>query len=282
MSRYPLTGVLAATDAPHRALVERATEVLAADPRVLAAWLVGSLANGDADAFSDVDLRCAVADEAYEDVRETWRALVDRIAPTVSVRPLPGLAGGVCVTPGWLRFDLVVHAASDLDVRECLPLFDRAGLLPEPRPVSPRRGEPFLPEEAVALFLYMLGNMVAVVGRGEVVPGMNGVAVVRDAALVPLLLAENGIRTLRDERSPSMFPFTKRLRGHLTGEQNALLASLPPLAPAMDSVVDSYAALARAFLPRARALAAATGAEWPEAYERAAVAYFERMTGAVL
>jgi hypothetical protein len=281
--RYSLDGVRAATDGPHRDLVARATEVLSGDPRLVAAWLVGSLANGDADPFSDVDLRCAVADESFEDVRSSWRSIVDRIAPTVSVREIPGQVGGVCVTPDWLHFDVVFYAASAADVAEVAPLFDRAGLLPATRVAKPvPRGEPFYPAGAVETFLYMLGNMVAVVGRDEVVPGMNGVGVVRDVALVGLLLAENGIATLRDPRSANPFPFTKRLRAYLTEEQNALLASLPPLAPTMDSVIESYVALARAFLPRAKALAARTGAEWPDAYERATVAYFERMTGASL
>jgi predicted nucleotidyltransferase len=278
--RYPLPGVRAATTAPHEALVSRARDVLRADDRFVAAWLVGSLANGDADAFSDVDLRVAVADEAFPGVAETWREVVDAIAPTVSVRPLPRIVGGVCVTPDWLHFDVVFTAASAVEVVECRPLFDRAGLLPPPRAVPVERGEPFFPAAAVETFLYMLGNMVAVAGRGEVVPGMNGVGVVRDVALVGLLLAENGIRSLRGP--DAFFPFTKRLLPYLTEEQRALLASLPPLAPTVDSVVESYVALARAFLPRARALAERTGAAWPAEYERATVAYFERMTGARL
>ena len=285
MSPYPLPGVRAATDAPQRDLIARATAVLSDDPRVVAAWLVGGFASGEADAFSDVDLRAAVADEAWDDVRATWREVVERIAPTVSVRPL-GEAGGVCITPDWRHFDLLLRPVSRLAEHSwdgAVALFDRAGLLPpDPPPRPVRRGAPFFPEEAVETFLYMLGNMVTVVGREEVVSGMNGVAVVRDVALVGLLLAENGIETIRDPRSANPFPFTKRLRGYLTDEQNALLLSLPPLAPTIDSVVDSYVALARAFLPRARALASRTGAVWPAEYERATVAYFERMLGATL
>jgi len=282
---YPLPGVRAATDRPQRDLIARATAVLSEDPRVVAAWLVGSFASGEADAFSDVDLRAAVADGAWDDVRATWGGIVERIAPAVSVRPM-GEAGAVCVTPEWLRFDLVLRPVSMLEGHSydgAVALFDRAGLLPaDPPPRPVRRGEPFFPEAAVETFLYMLGNMVTVVGRDEVVPGLNGVGVVRDVALVGLLLAENGIETVRDPRSANPFPFTKRLRGYLTDEQNALLLSLPPLAPTMDSVIESYVALARAFLPRARALAERTGAAWPEEYERATVAYFERMTGASL
>ncbi len=76
-----------------------------------------------------------------------------------------------------------------------------------------------------------------------------------------------------------MFPFTKRLRPFLTEEQYRVLTGLPPLEATLDSVIDGYLALGRAFLPRARRLAAATGAVWPEAYERASVSYFETSLG---
>jgi hypothetical protein len=55
--------------------------------------------------------------------------------------------------------------------------------------------------------------------------------------------------------------------------------SFPALETTKDSVVDGYIALARTNLPRARRLAALTGAAWPEAYERASVDYFERSLG---
>jgi hypothetical protein len=41
-------------------------------------------------------------------------------------------------------------------------------------------------------------------------------------------------------------------------------------------------ALARAFLPRARALAERVGAEWPAADEQASVEFFEHMLGVEL
>jgi hypothetical protein len=53
-----------------------------------------------------------------------------------------------------------------------------------------RREAPFFPEAAVNMFLYMLGNMVSVAGRNEPIPATNGVIMVRDVALVGLLLAE--------------------------------------------------------------------------------------------
>jgi hypothetical protein len=161
-----------------------------------------------------------------------------------------------------------------------IPLFDKAGLLP-PGPVArpDRHTEPFFPTAAVDFFLYMLSNMVSVVGRNELIPGSNGVIMVRDIALVGLLLAEQGLATTREPGSANPFPFTKRLRRYLTDEQNDLLETLPPLTATWDSILDSYIALAKLFLPRARRLAAQTGADWPAQYEQATIAYFERMLG---
>jgi hypothetical protein len=188
-----------------------------------------------------------------------------------------------CITADWLHFDVVFRPRSMVNpamVEGMLPLLDKAGLLPE-RPVGrpDRREGRFFPEAAVDMFLYMLGNMVSVVGRNEPIPATNGVIMVRDRALVGLLLAEQGWRSTREHTAGNPFPFTKRLRTYLTDEQNDLLASLPPLELTIDSAIDGYLALARVFLPRARRLAAETGHPWPEAYERASVRYFERSLG---
>ena len=47
------------------ALLGRITEVLAADPRVTAAWLSGSFGRGEDDAWSDFDLHVAVEDGVF-------------------------------------------------------------------------------------------------------------------------------------------------------------------------------------------------------------------------
>jgi len=51
----------------HRIIVDRFVAACRADERVAAAFLVGSYALGTADAYSDLDLRLVIADEAYED-----------------------------------------------------------------------------------------------------------------------------------------------------------------------------------------------------------------------
>ncbi len=285
-SRYPLTGVKAASTLAQERFIQRAKEVLAADERVLAAYLVGGFAIGKADAWSDVDLQAIVSDEAAEDLKASWPELAGRLASLANIKPFQFATGGVCITPDWLHFDIVFHARSQVDptkIEGMSPLFDKAGLLPgHPVPRPDRREAPFFPEAAVGTFLYMLGNMVSVVGRNEPVPATNGVILVRDIALVGLFLAERGWRSTQEHSAGNPFPFTKHLRDYLTDEQNALLASLPSLEPNIDSAIDGYLALARIFLPRARRLAEQTGHPWPQAFEDASVAYFERSLGVLL
>jgi hypothetical protein len=283
---YSLAGVLGATTAPQEALVLRAIEVLREDDRILAGYLVGGFAVGQGDAFSDVDLQFIIDDRAVDDLSRSWTAVLDRIATPAHVQPFPGTIGGSVITPEWLHYDVVFNPRSTVDpsrVEGMVPLFDKAELLPtEAVPRPDRRGEPFFPEWAVQHFLYMLGNMVSVVGRNEPIPLSNGVILVRDMCLVRLFLAEQGWENTREHTFGNPFPFTKRLREYLTDEQNELLETLPPVAATIESGIEGYVALARIFLPRARALAERTGAIWPAAYEQASVQFFERMTGATL
>jgi predicted nucleotidyltransferase len=58
------------------ALLRRAAEVLVADGRVAAAWLLGSLGRGDEDDWSDLDLWVVVRDDAIREVADGRREYV--------------------------------------------------------------------------------------------------------------------------------------------------------------------------------------------------------------
>lgn len=271
-----LAGVRAATTEPQRALLDRLVPVLEADPRIRAAWLVGSFALGTADAFSDLDVHCLVDDGDLPAVEREWVGLVERVTPLVMVTPFPGgaVAGATCLTPEWLHLDLALHPASRLDLASLAgmaPLFDRTGRLPQhavPLPEEP--AVPHFPLDVVKWFFYLFGCLVVVVGRDETAWAMNGVISLRDTGLVPLMMAENGTRRIGGN---------KRLDPFLTPEQRAVLRSFPPISPTIDSVVACEVAIARDFVPRGRALAERTGAEWPAALEEATIGWFERMLG---
>ena len=109
-SRYPLAGIKAATMAAQENFIQRAKDLLAADDRVLAAYLVGGFAIGKADPWSDVDLQVVVTDEAAEPLKTSWPALAARLAPLANVSPsssrwaecasrLSGFISTSCSTP---------------------------------------------------------------------------------------------------------------------------------------------------------------------------------------
>lgn len=260
----------------HYELVEAATEAARQDERVLAAWLVGSLAAEYADAYSDIDFHIAVSAEAYGSFGEDgWREFVTRFTPVVAVKSFGGGAGGYAITPDWMHLDLAVHRADGALIRPgsgVRPLFDRhGGLLPtEPVLQLVERGAPYFPADVVQWFFYMLGNLAVVVGRDEPVLGMNGAVMLCYTCLVPLLHAEQGVVRTGGN---------KRMKEFLTDEQHDVLRALPPVEASIPSVVESYAATAAVFVARGRALAARTGAGWPDDFEEATRRHLERRIG---
>lgn len=70
-------------------LLRRIVAVLAADERVVAAWLGGSLGRGRGDAWSDLDLWVVIADEHAAAVTEGRRTFVAAVGPPVLVEEAP-------------------------------------------------------------------------------------------------------------------------------------------------------------------------------------------------
>lgn len=285
-TRYPLTGIRAATSAPQMALLARAVTILQSDDRILAAWLAGSFAVGQGDPFSDLDVHCCVEDTAIEELKTGWKDLLHQITPTVlAVTFPPGrLIGGYSLTPDWTHIDLLffprrVFNDSLLVSAKLLPgakpLFDKTGILlpdaPVPRP--PLQGDPYFPEAAIETFFYIFGNLVTVVGRNEPVLATNGVVTIRDTCLVPLFYAERGVHKTGG---------VKRVNPFLSAEQRHVLEALPPIVATIDGVIEGHFALARLIIPRGRALAERTGVQWPTDLERATVAHVERGIGAAI
>lgn len=236
--------------------VEAAVEVLPATPGLLAAWLGGSLATGLADRFSDVDLNVVVPDEQLNWWRESWASVLERCAGPLVLAQAIGdpVVGGFALTTAWEHVDLVVHARSTLGRPDpCRVLHDPEGLLEERLgPVT--SGEPYYPADDVTLFLYLLGNLVVTVGRGELLVAHGGVGALRDL-LVKLMLAENGVHKTDGQ---------KRLNPHLTTEQRTVLEGLPTPGVRADEIVRACGVIRDELVERARRLADLTGASFPE------------------
>ena len=260
----------------YHALFDRAAKVLAADPRVRALWVSGSLARGDADAHSDLDLVAAVADEAFDAFAAGWREWLAAITPTVIARQIPFLPGSVySLTPTCERLDVVVERVSAARGSR-LPravVFDRDGLdaqrRPPPPPAPPDRAKV---ETAIEEPLRYLALLPAVLGRGE------------------LLLAQEGYTHMRrriseiflEANAPLPVTGVKHWRDKLRPEQYAVLESLPWPQANREELIAANLEVGRALIRHGRPIAEKLGVTWPDALERAVRAHLARTLGVEL
>jgi hypothetical protein len=84
------------------------------DPRLLAFWLQGSLADGTADPLSDVDAYLAIDDAAFDSVLSSRRDIVERLGTILAFMdtPLPGLHAVHCLLDGPVKLDLFFEPLS--------------------------------------------------------------------------------------------------------------------------------------------------------------------------
>jgi predicted nucleotidyltransferase len=247
-------------DERHTVVIRRARELLPEDERILAVYLIGSYGTGEADRFSDVDVHLVVTDESLTWFEEQWADVLRRLTgPTVFTERLPGIAGGLGITPDWVHVDLIAHPLTAFDRFQhdgVRVLFDRDGTLfpdgDQPR-VEGRPGTPYWPEGVVTMFFYFLGNLVTVLGRDERIVANQGVGVVRDQ-LIRLMLAERGVRRTGG---------AKRLNALLSAEQRATLEAIPAVGSEPADIIAANQYISREVIRRGKALAHHTKTPWP-------------------
>jgi hypothetical protein len=241
-------------------------------PAVLAAWVGGSLARDTADDWSDIDLHVLVADpEQFGGGIAEW---FGRTMPTVLADTIPGVPGGfLFVTPEWIHVDVIVHGRQGFSQDEfpARVLFDSSGLLRDiPASAEQMVGQPYVPADQIRLYLYFMGVTVPVIRRQEWLALAQGAAGFRDSLLIPLMLAENGVRKTDG---------AKRLNRYLTAEQITALQAIPPIGSDPEQLIEAHTAIAREYLFRARRLVALLGDSWPAALEQASLDLWRRELG---
>ncbi|MBT8162558.1 MULTISPECIES: aminoglycoside 6-adenylyltransferase [Arthrobacter] len=229
------------------------------DQRIRSAWLEGSLAQGSADDWSDIDLHLVV--------RETENfAAIDWLESQVHLvlaDAIPGLPSSfICLTSSWIHIDVNVHSSeTQLTSGESRRvLLARDALIQDIISAPSPRGQAFFPAQDVQIFLYFLGKTIASVHRGDLIALSQTTAMMRDRLLVNLLLAENGIQS---------GTLNKRIGQHLSDEQVHCLQEIPVFGFSELSIRDAQQKLAAVYLARARKLAEECGAAWPIELEQA-------------
>lgn len=254
-------------------LIARITDALGPDQRVRGLFLTGSFGRGTADAWSDVDLVALIPREQHEAFEAEWRDLLETIMPIVHFQHLPFKPVLHAISEDWLRCDLTFLAPDQtrsMTQDRSRPLIDRDAIHPTlPPTLPPPQINRQMLEGTVNEFIRVLGLSAVVIGRNEIELIGLGTGMMR-RMLTDLMVIE------MNHADTGGILHLGRL---LSDEQMALLETIPVPERSVQSAIDSQYALARVFLPRAKALYAQLGLDWPSRFEAATRANLERHIG---
>lgn len=247
-------GGMEVVDPRYRLVLERAESVLGADDRVVSVTVGGSVADGTADRWSDLDLQVVAHADRFDDFLADWPRWLAAITPTVFARtPLAPFVVNA-VTDDGLTLDLSVFPG---EVIEFPP--------PEGYAVGMLSGTRFSDldealEYAVAEQLRgMAGPFISLVQRGEHLRHhLTG---------VPHLLGLLTTVFLAELHAP---PPGKHWNRTFTDEQLAVVAALPPVAATREALIEFGLGVAELVVTRARPLFGERDLAWPAGLARAA------------
>lgn len=238
-----------APDGLHLQFVESAHQVLSRDPRVQAVWAGGSLADGAADRWSDVDLRLAVADDDRPAFMAGIENTLQAIRPVLGWRTRSTRSAELVVVTfeGPLRVDFVVTSPASVDRprhEAVAPLFDPHGLVARMQraPYGPERRTPReLLEREAAQVPAEAGRLQRAIERSSIVTAMQAQANLLESAQRLLLL-------LRDPKAAGLLGPKHAADALTAADIEPLLAPLGDWSddwpdPAADSVEPTLAVL---------------------------------------
>ncbi len=94
--------------------IDKAVAIFSSDPRFRAGWLEGSLADGSADSFSDIDLYLCVSEDAWDQVWPQRREIIEGVAPILAAADVMGVFGVGCLLEGPVKLDVFFERESML------------------------------------------------------------------------------------------------------------------------------------------------------------------------
>jgi hypothetical protein len=222
------------TDA-QRSLLDQWVTALARLPTIEVIWLEGSLVDGRANPWSDIDLRAAVADAAYEELWEQRSVFLEGIGDYLLLWNKGFLRA---LTAGGVLVELAVRRSSELDAQELYEWKILLNRLPEGPPAFrelPLRsvaetwpGTPVTPADVRNRTLFIIHNM-AIVGQdfhnGEVCAQAYTLDYLR-SELFQVMYQRLGIRMgKRNKELSRIFPpeFIADLKSTYTGDGQSAL-----------------------------------------------------------
>jgi hypothetical protein len=218
------------------ATVDKSVAIFSNDPRFLAGWLEGSLADGSADPFSDIDLYLCVADGAWDEVWPNRRDVIARVAPILAAADVMGVFGIGCLLEGPVKLDVFFERASSLAAKQRVAVKRLWG--PEEIFARLRIGDDLGDAEiARALQFNVMGFLqgatwpVRMLARGQRHTFLLSSCMLIENGIVPLLLLETDRRAFHR----NMFTRAKMLGPHQQALYERLMDRLVKAVDAGDS-----------------------------------------------
>ena len=245
----------------HDDVVAGFIEACAADDRIVAAFLTGSRATGNADAYSDLDLGVITTDEAFADVISERRMLVGRLGDPVFLDHFGRdwnvffiLADG---TEGEIFFGRE-GALDEIDVGPFQPLLDERGILVHAEfpfsPVDPDQQREHL-RQTLNWFWHELSHFISALGRGDLWWAYGQLEALRRHC-VNLMRIHHGAEA-QDE------PYEKLAKAIPVSELASLRTTCCPME--RQAMLGAARELVRFFRTHAPRVAEAHGAAYPDA-----------------
>jgi predicted nucleotidyltransferase len=246
-------------------VVSRFVEACSSDDRIVAAFLCGSRARGEADQYSDLDLGVITRDDALESLVAERAAFVGQLGQPVFIEDFGHDRIAFFILADGTECEVVFGregALEELDVGPFVTLVDKRGILdgaqlfPLPRPDPEERREQL--RQILNWFWHDLSHLMAALGRGELWWACGQLEALRRYC-VNLLRIEHGDEAQEEayEKLEKAVPVSK-------------LAALQPTFCPMerDAMLKAAVDIVSFFREHAPRVAGAYGSEYPAELER--------------
>lgn len=243
----PSSDGLDVIDQRYVVLYRRTEHVLGLDPRVKRVQLSGSVADGTADKWSDLDIKIATTPEDFESFLRDWKIWVAEITPTVFARrPIAPFIINT-LTPDGLTLDMAVYSG-EVPAQYTGPHLYSVGLLSSQKFDDLGNALEYAVEEQLRS---LAGPFITLIQRNEHLRHLTGVPHIL-GLLTTVFLADTG-----------SLPPGKQWNPSFTAEQREAVAGLPPVSATRDGVLSFGLAVAKLVIGRARPLYSRYDRLWP-------------------
>jgi predicted nucleotidyltransferase len=248
----------------HERLIARFSDACSSDQRVVAAFVGGSIARGEADQYSDVDLCVVTTDEAADDVFADRAAIVAQLGTPLFLEEWGDDAEVFVILADGTDVEVFFVAESrikEMQVGPILRLLDRIGLLTN---LDLQMRAPLSADLAVELrrvlawFWHDVSHLIKALGRGQLRWAAGEVEALRGYCL-NLVRIEQGVEA-GDE------PYFKIDAETSTVALDPVRSTFAPMEP--EALATAASELVAFFGARGRPLADAHGLEYPGELER--------------